>query len=53
MPLTSPLVVSPSLGAGDLLIFSEALVHGTMRWNSDKPRRSLLYKYSPGCCELQ
>ena len=31
-----------------MLIFTESLVHGTLRWNSDKRRRSLLYKYSPG-----
>jgi ectoine hydroxylase-related dioxygenase (phytanoyl-CoA dioxygenase family) len=44
----SPLVVNPSLKAGDMLIFTEALVHGTRRWNSENRRRSLLYKYSPG-----
>ena len=31
-----------------MLIFTEALVHGTRRWQSDHRRRSLLYKYSPG-----
>ncbi len=44
----SPLVVNPSLKAGDMLIFTEALVHGTRRWQSERRRRSLLYKYSPG-----
>ena len=34
--------------AGDMLIFTEALVHGTTTWTSDQRRRSLLYKYSPG-----
>ena len=24
------------------------LVHGTRNWESDRPRRSILYKYSPG-----
>ncbi|MFT5090208.1 MAG: hypothetical protein ACI906_001754 [Candidatus Latescibacterota bacterium] len=47
-PLDSPLVFNPTLKAGDMLIFTESLVHGTLRWNSDKRRRSLLYKYSPG-----
>jgi ectoine hydroxylase-related dioxygenase (phytanoyl-CoA dioxygenase family) len=47
-PLDSPLVFNPMLKAGDMLIFTESLVHGTLRWNSDKRRRSLLYKYSPG-----
>ena len=44
----SHLVVNPSLRAGDMLIFTEALVHGTRRWASTQTRRSLLYKYSPG-----
>lgn len=44
----SHLVVNPSLKAGDMLIFTEALVHGTTTWVSDNQRRSLLYKYSPG-----
>ena len=47
-PVDSPLVVNPSLRAGDMLIFTEALVHGTRRWTSSNRRRSLLYKYSPG-----
>jgi len=44
----SHLVVQPSLKAGDMLIFTEALVHGTRKWVSKNRRRSLLYKYSPG-----
>ena len=44
----SHLVINPSLRAGDMLIFTEALVHGTTTWTSDNRRRSLLYKYSPG-----
>mgnify|MGYP006096940865 FL=1 len=44
----SHLVVNPSLQAGDMLIFTEALVHGTRKWVSRDRRRSLLYKYSPG-----
>ena len=44
----SHLVVNPTLQAGDMLIFTEALVHGTRCWTSQQRRRSLLYKYSPG-----
>lgn len=47
-PVDSHLVVNPSLKAGDMLIFTEALVHGTRQWTSGGRRRSLLYKYSPG-----
>ncbi|UVI32002.1 phytanoyl-CoA dioxygenase family protein [Paenibacillus spongiae] len=32
---------------GDLLIFTEALTHGTFAWQGAHERRSLLYKYSP------
>ncbi len=47
-PPDSHLVVNPSCMAGDMLIFTEALVHGTNAWVSPNKRRSLLYKYSPG-----
>lgn len=33
--------------AGDVLIFTEALTHGTLKWQAEHERRSLLYKYSP------
>ena len=45
---SSHIVVQPELKAGDMLIFTEALVHGTRKWVSANRRRSLLYKYSPG-----
>ena len=41
-------VAQPEAQAGDVIIFTEALVHGTMPWTADHERRSLLYKYSPG-----
>ncbi|MCY3744381.1 MAG: phytanoyl-CoA dioxygenase family protein [Candidatus Poribacteria bacterium] len=41
-------VVQPPVEAGDVLFFTEALIHGTMPWTADHERRSLLYKYSPG-----
>ncbi|CAG7615454.1 phytanoyl-CoA dioxygenase family protein [Paenibacillus allorhizosphaerae] len=33
--------------AGDLLIFTEALTHGTFPWQGQQQRRSFLYKYAP------
>ncbi len=33
--------------AGDLVIFNEATLHGTLPWTADHERRSLLYRYSP------
>jgi ectoine hydroxylase-related dioxygenase (phytanoyl-CoA dioxygenase family) len=44
----SPYVVQPEVEAGDVLFFTEALVHGTMPWKGKHERRALLYKYAPG-----
>ncbi|RIK36477.1 MAG: mitomycin antibiotics/polyketide fumonisin biosynthesis protein [Chloroflexi bacterium] len=41
-------VVIPEARAGSLVIFTEALTHGTTPWWGKHQRRSLLYKYSPG-----
>ncbi len=40
-------VVVPKAKAGSLVIFTEALTHGTAAWTADHERRSLLFKYSP------
>ncbi|GJL83668.1 MAG: hypothetical protein DHS20C01_33020 [marine bacterium B5-7] len=42
------LLVQPKLPAGSLLVFTEALTHGTLPWAASHPRRSILYKYTPG-----
>ena len=47
-PVDSHLVANPSFKACDMLIFTEALVHGTKSWLGANRRRALLYKYSPG-----
>lgn len=41
-------VVEVPLAAGDIVVFTEALTHGTATWRGADDRRSLLYKYSPG-----
>jgi hypothetical protein len=41
-------VVTPAGKAGSVVIFTEALTHGTAPWQAAHPRRSLLFKYSPG-----
>jgi len=43
----APGVVVPPARAGSLVIFTEALTHGTAAWTAAHQRRSLLYKYSP------
>lgn len=34
--------------AGDVVIFTEAVTHGTLPWTADHERRSLLFRFSPG-----
>ena len=41
-------VVQPPIEAGDVVIFTEALIHGTAPWAANHDRLVLLYKYSPG-----
>lgn len=41
-------VTQPEVEAGDVIIFTEALIHGTMPWQGNHERRALLYKFSPG-----
>lgn len=41
-------VVQPKVDTGDLIIFTETLVHGNRAWTADHERRALLYKYSLG-----
>ena len=33
--------------AGDMVIFNECTLHGTLPWTAERERRSLLYRYSP------
>jgi hypothetical protein len=40
-------IVHVSQEAGDAIIFTEALTHGTVPWQGNHERRSLLYKFAP------
>ena len=42
------LAVQVPMAAGDVVVFSEALIHGTLPWDGREERRTLVYKYSPG-----
>ena len=42
------LVKTVPMKAGSLLIFSEALTHGTTTWDEDHQRRNILMKYTAG-----
>lgn len=43
-----PLVEQPVLAAGDALIFTEAMTHGTLRWEAEHERQAILFKLMPG-----
>jgi hypothetical protein len=32
-----------------MLIFTEALIHGSRPWRAENRRRALIYSYAPGC----
>jgi hypothetical protein len=47
--LDNPLVEHVPMRAGDVLVFTEALTHGTMAWTcTSHERRAVLLKYAPG-----
>lgn len=41
------LVQQPVLARGDVLIFTEAALHGTLPWTSEQERRTLIYRFAP------
>lgn len=44
----SPIVQQIPTRAGDCVIFTERLIHGTLPWKGPGIRRTLFYKYGPG-----
>jgi ectoine hydroxylase-related dioxygenase (phytanoyl-CoA dioxygenase family) len=44
-PAQAPCVVTPEIPAGSVVLFTEAVMHGTAPWRADHERRTLLYKY--------
>ncbi len=44
-PENAGCVVIPEIPAGSVVLFSEAVMHGTAPWRADHERRTLLYKY--------
>lgn len=43
-------VQQPQCKAGDVVIFSEATIHGCLPWIPDRQRRIALYRFSPSNC---
>src|SRR5262249_35734140 len=44
-PEKASCVVIPDVPAGSVVLFSEAVMHGTAPWRADHERRTLLYQY--------
>jgi hypothetical protein len=42
------MVTGVPMRAGDMVVFTEALTHGTLPWRAEHQRLALLYKYAPG-----
>lgn len=40
-------IYQPAVSAGDVILFSEATVHGSMPWTADHQRRLALYRFAP------
>ncbi|MEM9926346.1 MAG: phytanoyl-CoA dioxygenase family protein [Cyanobacteria bacterium P01_D01_bin.50] len=47
LELANSEVKSVTVNAGNAIIFTEALTHGTLPWRGKNERRTLFYKYSP------
>ena len=41
-----PIVANPSVKAGDVVLFTEALCHGARKWTEDAPRTSAFVRYT-------
>mmetsp|Transcript_57639 Transcript_57639/g.100873 ORF Transcript_57639/g.100873 Transcript_57639/m.100873 type:complete len:362 (+) Transcript_57639:73-1158(+) len=41
------LVRQPTIAPGDVLIFTEAVLHGTLPWTADHQRRTVIYRFAP------
>lgn len=43
-------VYQPKLKAGDVVLFSEATIHGALPWIPERQRRIALYRFAPSNC---
>ncbi|EER18824.1 hypothetical protein Pmar_PMAR006448 [Perkinsus marinus ATCC 50983] len=49
-PAVKSMMVQPGMEAGDVLVFTEALMHGTLPWKGTHTRRTLLFRFGPATC---
>eukprot|EP00930_Biecheleria_cincta_P075984 TRINITY_DN63189_c0_g1_i1.p1 TRINITY_DN63189_c0_g1~~TRINITY_DN63189_c0_g1_i1.p1 ORF type:complete len:377 (+),score=58.68 TRINITY_DN63189_c0_g1_i1:27-1133(+) len=40
-------VRQPAIASGDVLVFTEAVLHGTLPWTADHQRRTVIYRFAP------
>ena len=46
-PELNEYVVQPAIHPGDVLVFSEATLHGTLPWAAEHQRRTVIYRFAP------
>lgn len=46
-PNLNEFVRQPAVHPGDVLIFTEAVLHGTLPWTADHQRRTVIYRFAP------
>lgn len=46
-PGLNEFVKQPAIAPGDVLIFTEAVLHGTLPWMADHQRRTVIYRFAP------
>jgi hypothetical protein len=46
-PELNAFVQQPELYPGDVLLFSEAVLHGTLPWTAEHQRRTVIYRFAP------
>lgn len=46
-PELSEFVYQPELYPGDVLLFTEAVLHGTLPWTASHQRRTVIYRFAP------
>ena len=46
-PELAGFVQQPELRPGDVLVFTEAVLHGTLPWAADHQRRTVIYRFAP------
>lgn len=46
-PVLNEHVQQPTVLAGDMLVFTESALHGTLPWTAEHQRRTIIYRFAP------